>query len=1379
MLNDSTIWQIYQALSDDKKQIVKIASIIYEPISDTLLTDICRKLDISLNAEAAKNLTHAGMFKAAIQSLVRLNVLQSKLSFNMVCNEEIVEWVFREAIKEPYFERLVHIIDDKLKLETWYYYGTSFDRAIRDLRLGFLRGESTRIYNANKVLQDRFARDMYNFNFNARFFGYPPDMEWFSRFAPQFQLPVLFEQARYTLKNLEDPLPFFDAINTPYYTQNANEDLRDLPSECNAMLYTLQGNHQGISDIVNSQNTNTSKGIGLAGITDFLQGHYEAALEKLERYVKAFRKEQGRRKVFPDTWAGFAYIMSMIIHYKSDIPTSVAADIEMASYPIITVLRSFILLQQNDVKNAILFVEKTLEMSLGKSDQIIPYICYYWTGSEQIKIYTESIKKIYVQAGKNGYKWIEMEAAALLSHIAEKPDLYRARWRFLEEETGCKSILPAIERQEEWLRALQALGSLAKNEIIFDDSKQNLRVIWFVDFDRKQISAIEQSLTKSGKWSSGRNIALKRIFAKDIPAMTPHDWKICQALANVGSSYYNNYEWDFSAAVEQMVGHPLLFIVGTPPTPITLEKGELELLINEVAGGYEIKFNLPVGATEQTVIVKETATRYKIIKIGKRHLEIARALGGKPLTIPDKGRETLGKVSKQLSSLINIHSPLIHDDDDIEIRQPDERMHLLLMPFGEGLRVEMYVKPLSDTPPYSKPGEGSASLLLKVDNKPIQTLRNLNHEKVNMGEVISYCPVLAKNDKKDAEWILDEVEESLQLLVELEPLIAQNKVVVEWPKGERFRIKYQLGMGNMSLRAKKQSDWFSLEGEVRLDEHTIMQMREFLDLAENSASRFISLNDGSYIALTKEFRRRLQELNAYLENTRSGTGRIHNLAAYALDDFTKSIGHFEADIHWKNHLKKLKNTQKHDPQVPSTLQADLRNYQVEGFKWLSQMAYWGVGACLADDMGLGKTLQALAVILERAYQGPTLIVAPASVCQNWINEAARFAPTLNPLLFGKTDRQAMVDALKPFDMLVCSYTLMQQEGEMLSKIQWATSVLDEAQAIKNQNTKRSKAAMDLNSNFRIITTGTPIENHLGELWNLFNFINPNMLGSLQSFNERFAIPIERNDDKGRRRQLQRLIQPFILRRRKNQVLEELPSKTEIALSVELSREELAFYEAIRQNAIQKLENMKDTNEGAQRIQILAEIMRLRQAACNPELVSPDIAISSSKLQLFAEVVSELLENGHKALVFSQFVGHLRIIERKVQEMGIKYQYLDGQTPVPSRQKLVDDFQRGQGDLFLISLKAGGVGLNLTAADYVIIMDPWWNPAVEDQAADRAHRIGQQRPVTIYRLITQNTIEEKIVQLHAQKRDLADSLLEGTEGSGKLTADELFRLIKEI
>lgn len=373
----------------------------------------------------------------------------------------------------------------------------------------------------------------------------------------------------------------------------------------------------------------------------------------------------------------------------------------------------------------------------------------------------------------------------------------------------------------------------------------------------------------------------------------------------------------------------------------------------------------------------------------------------------------------------------------------------------------------------------------------------------------------------------------------------------------------------------------------------------------------------------------------------------------------------------------------------------------------------------------------------------------------------------------------MVDALKPFDMLVCSYTLMQQEGEMLSKIQWATSVLDEAQAIKNQNTKRSKAAMDLNSNFRIITTGTPIENHLGELWNLFNFINPNMLGSLQSFNERFAIPIERNDDKGRRRQLQRLIQPFILRRRKNQVLEELPSKTEIALSVELSREELAFYEAIRQNAIQKLENMKDTNEGAQRIQILAEIMRLRQAACNPELVSPDIAISSSKLQLFAEVVSELLENGHKALVFSQFVGHLRIIERKVQEMGIKYQYLDGQTPVPSRQKLVDDFQRGQGDLFLISLKAGGVGLNLTAADYVIIMDPWWNPAVEDQAADRAHRIGQQRPVTIYRLITQNTIEEKIVQLHAQKRDLADSLLEGTEGSGKLTADELFRLIKEI
>jgi SNF2 family DNA or RNA helicase len=419
-------------------------------------------------------------------------------------------------------------------------------------------------------------------------------------------------------------------------------------------------------------------------------------------------------------------------------------------------------------------------------------------------------------------------------------------------------------------------------------------------------------------------------------------------------------------------------------------------------------------------------------------------------------------------------------------------------------------------------------------------------------------------------------------------------------------------------------------------------------------------------------------------------------------------------------------------------------------------------------------------MLTRSPNGPTLVLAPLSVCMNWLGEVAKFAPTLNIVQFAAgADRQAVVDALKPFDLLICSYGLLQQDevAEMLAGVEWETVVLDEAQAIKNMATKRSQAAMKLQAGFKLITTGTPIENHLGELWNLFRFINPGLLGSLEQFNQRFAGPIEQEQDAIARHRLKQLIQPFMLRRTKTQVLSELPSRTEILLQVELSKEEQAFYEALRQESIRKLTD-SEAAPGTKHLQVLAEIMKLRRACCNPSLVQPKIKLQSSKLTLFGEVLTELLDNNHKALVFSQFVDHLAILQEYLKAQKINYQYLDGSTPAKERKRRVDAFQAGEGDVFLISLKAGGTGLNLTAADYVIHMDPWWNPAVEDQASDRAHRIGQHRPVTIYRLVAQGTIEEKIVDLHHQKRDLASSLLEGTDMSGKVSTAQLLKLIQE-
>jgi SNF2 family DNA or RNA helicase len=336
-------------------------------------------------------------------------------------------------------------------------------------------------------------------------------------------------------------------------------------------------------------------------------------------------------------------------------------------------------------------------------------------------------------------------------------------------------------------------------------------------------------------------------------------------------------------------------------------------------------------------------------------------------------------------------------------------------------------------------------------------------------------------------------------------------------------------------------------------------------------------------------------------------------------------------------------------------------------------------------------------------------------------------------------------------------------------------VLDEAQVIKNAATKRSQAAMALTADFKMIASGTPVENHLGELWNLFRFINPNLLGSKEQFATRFSHPIERGD-KNARAHLKKLIQPFILRRTKTQVLSELPSRTEINLQVELSDEERHLYEALRQEAVDKIAEI-DPSSG-QSMQVLAEITKLRRFCCHPNLVLKNAHIQGSKLAVLQHTIAELLDNQHKALVFSQFVDHLAIVRAWLDEQGIAYQYLDGSTPAIERKKRVDAFQAGQGDIFLISLKAGGTGLNLTAADYVIHLDPWWNPAVEDQASDRAHRMGQQRPVTIYRLVTQDTIEEKILALHKEKRDLADSLLDGGDMAARLDTAALLQLLKD-
>lgn len=338
----------------------------------------------------------------------------------------------------------------------------------------------------------------------------------------------------------------------------------------------------------------------------------------------------------------------------------------------------------------------------------------------------------------------------------------------------------------------------------------------------------------------------------------------------------------------------------------------------------------------------------------------------------------------------------------------------------------------------------------------------------------------------DLDWILDDTESCLQELIELQD--AGELVVIEWPEGEKLRVRGRGGISGFHMNIKKENDWFSLSGELELENGEIMEMRKLLELLEQTPGRFIKISDGTFIALTEKFKKQLDELRSYSESSRSDL-RFSPLVAPLIDEMAAQAASLKADTAWKEHLSRLNDLKNFKSELPGTLQAELRDYQHQGFEWLARLSHWGVGACLADDMGLGKTVQALSVLLTRASQGPSLVVAPSSVCINWHSETARFAPTLNVFQYAGKERDLIVSNLGSFDLLICSYGMIQQDGvaEALKNINWQIVILDEAQSVKNMSTKRSQAVMNLHAEFRMITTGTPIENHLGELWNLFRF----------------------------------------------------------------------------------------------------------------------------------------------------------------------------------------------------------------------------------------------------------------------------------------------------
>lgn len=1266
------------------------------------------------------------------------------------------------------------------------YGASSCPRILRDIRIGiYSRDRSFFRKRLDEFIGVCGAHADY-FNDFIGIFNDPFDPQWFAALPVEdgmYALSLIFNRA------LVELAPDADALS---YAMDSNHFRPEGRPGADQLLYYLasrliMGGRLNEARKILARIDEPEFRLGLMGWILFIEGKNSEAVESFEIDMKELRRSVGKRNINFRGLPGFFYILALIRSQneeflkKADQLVSASLSVKERQDSRASIFRSLqgiIHAQKTELDEARRIIASESE-AVGVHPALFNAIAAYWVDGGLSEELTERVRQIFHAAKEVGMNWVGMESAALLVRSGREVPVCAKFLDEVVEQSGMQALVSSILVEEPWEKGLRALIQIGSEPEGAAGQKPGagMRLVWLVNYNRGSVSLqpVEQKLTARGSWSKGRPVSMNRLFTRNkLDYISQQDHAVCSALRQE-QYYYQQYHFDMDKLLPALVGHPLLFLETSPSIPVEFVKGEPELRVAKSGSKLKIKFAAELDEN-RVVVMQETPTRFKVIELSETHRRLARVLGKKGLTVPTTAtQDVLGAISI-LSSHVLIHSDIGGKSEDVVEIQSDPTPHVQLVPSGAGIRAEVFVKPFKEEGgPYLRPGAGAANVIAEVGGRKIQTKRDLKAEKAMADAVEAASPVLAGFSDSD-QWLLEDPEDCLQMLLDLKAMQANSQVIVEWPEGESLKVTREVGFEQFRMKVRGKADWFEVSGGLTVDDKLVLDMKRLFEILNTTNKRFIPLEDGRFLALTKEFRKRLEELEAYAE----GKGkeiRLHPLAAMSVSDLIESIPNVEVDEAWKSRLGRIRAGQEITPRVPSTLQAELRDYQVEGYTWLSRLAHLGIGGCLADDMGLGKTIQAIAVMLDRAAQGPSLVVAPTSVCWNWMSEVSRFAPTLNPVQFNGNNRQELAKSLKDHDVLVTSYGLLIQETELLSSIEWNTIVLDEAQAIKNVLTKRSRAAMELKGSFRIATTGTPIENHLGELWTLFHFINPGLLGSLQRFNVRFAVPIEKYSNREARKRLRRLIQPFMLRRLKSQVLEELPPRTEVVLQVEMNPGETAFYEALRRQALEKIET--DTAPVSQQhFRILAEITRLRQAACNPRLVIPDSPLPSSKLEVFGEIVSELLENRHKALVFSQFVGHLDLIREYLDNRKIDYRYIDGSTPPKERKQEVEAFQSGQGELFLISLKAGGLGLNLTAADYVIHMDPWWNPAVEDQASDRAHRIGQQHPVTIYRLVTKGTIEEKIVRLHQEKRDLAGSLLEGSDISGKISAEELVRLIRQ-